>query len=89
MTTDGAMTLLTRFVETAVFVAAPILAVAALVGIMVGIVQTATQINEPAIPYAAKVVAVVLLTVLAGPAIADKILTYTRDTFQAVSRVVD
>lgn len=89
MTTDGAMTILTHFVETGLWVAAPLLAVAAVVGVTVGVIQTATQINEPAIAYAAKVAGLVALTLFAGPAIADKLLGYTRDTFRSITHVVE
>ncbi|MFO0553008.1 MAG: flagellar biosynthetic protein FliQ [Polyangiaceae bacterium] len=89
MTTDGAATLITRFTETALYVATPILVVAAIVGVFVGIVQTATQINEPAIAYAAKVVGLVALLLLAGPLLTDKLLTYTRQSFAAIAEVVE
>ncbi len=89
MTTDAAMTILTQFLHASVYVVAPILGVAAIVGVIVGIVQTATQINEPAIAYAAKVLGLVALVLLVGPAIGDKLLAYTRDSFGAVARVVE
>lgn len=89
MTTDHALTLLTRFLEIALYATAPLLAVAALVGILVGIVQTATQINEPAIAYAAKVAGVLALVLIAGPAIADKLLGYTRNSFSSIAHVVE
>lgn len=89
MTTDHALTLLTRFLEIALYATAPLLAVAAIVGILVGIVQTATQINEPAIAYAAKVAGVLALVLIGGPAIADKLLGYTRNSFSSIAHVVE
>lgn len=89
MTTDGAMTILGNFLETGLYVAAPLLAVAVVIGVGIGVVQTATQINEPAIAYAAKVAGLVALTLFAGPAIADKLLGYTRDTFRSIAHVVE
>ncbi len=89
MTTDGAITLLSKFGEVGLFVATPLLVVAAIVGVVVGVVQTATQINEPAIAYAAKVAGVVALTLLAGPAIADKLLAYTKESIGAIAHVVE
>lgn len=89
MTTDGAMTILGNFLETGLYVAAPLLAVAVVIGVGIGVVQTATQINEPAIGYAAKVAGLVALTLFAGPAIADKLLGYTRDTFRSIAHVVE
>jgi flagellar biosynthesis protein FliQ len=89
MTTDGAITLLSKFGETGLYVAVPLLAVAAIVGVLVGVIQTATQINEPAIAYASKVAAIVALTLLAGPAMADKLLGYTKDSFGSIAHVVE
>jgi len=89
MTTDGAITLLSKFGEIGLYVAIPLLAVAAIVGVLAGVVQTATQINEPAIAYAAKVAAIVALALLAGPAMADKLLGYTKDSFGSIAHVVE
>ena len=89
MTTDGAITLLSKFGEAGLYVAVPLLAVAAIVGVVVGVLQTATQINEPAIAYAAKVAGGVALVLLAGPAMADKLLGYTKNSFESVAHVVE
>jgi flagellar biosynthetic protein FliQ len=89
MTTDSAVTLLTKFVEISLYVGMPLLAVAAVVGVVVGVIQTATQINEPAIAYAAKVAGMLAVILLVGPAIFDKMLAYTRGSFDAVAHVVE
>jgi flagellar biosynthesis protein FliQ len=89
MTTDSAITLLTRFVEVSLYVGMPLLAVAAVVGVVVGVLQTATQINEPAIAYAAKVAGMLAVILFVGPAIFDKMLAYTRASFDAVAHVVE
>jgi flagellar biosynthesis protein FliQ len=89
MTTDSAVTLLTKFVEISLYVGMPLLAVAAVVGVVVGVIQTATQINEPAIAYAAKVAGMLAIILFVGPAIFDKMLAYTRGSFDAVAHVVE
>jgi flagellar biosynthetic protein FliQ len=89
MTTDAAVTLLTKFVEISLYVGMPLLAVAAVVGVVVGVIQTATQINEPAIAYAAKVAGMLAIILFVGPAIFDKMLAYTRGSFDAVAHVVE
>lgn len=88
MNTDHVSTLLTRFLEISLYVAAPLLIVTALVGIVVGIVQAATQINEPSISYAAKVVGLVAVLLFLGPVILDKLLVYTRSSFAGIATVV-
>ncbi len=89
MTTDGAISLITRFVETSLYVAMPLLLVAAVVGILVGVIQTATQINEPAIAYAAKVAGMLAVILFLGPMIFDKLLLYTRTSFDSIATVVE
>ena len=89
MTTDEVTTLAVHFLEAGVFLAAPAVAVAACVGVGVGVVQTATQVNEPSVSYAAKVVALFALFALAGPALGDQVIRYTRSTFEAVGKVTE
>ncbi len=88
MTVDHALSLLTAFTITAVILIGPVLAVAAIIGTVVGIVQTATQVNEPSIAYAMKVLGVVALMLALGPMLVDKALNYTRTCFRDVAGVV-
>lgn len=88
MTTDGAVSLMTRFIETGLYVALPLLVVAAVVGVVIGVLQTATQINEPAIGYAAKVAGMIAVVLFLGPIIFDKLLGYTRASFESIANVV-
>ncbi len=87
MTSDQAMTLAVRFIETAVLVTSPVFAAAVGVGVSVGILQTATQIQEPSIVFVAKVTALIAITVLVGPVMAEKLISYTRTSFESISQV--
>ena len=87
MTTDEVATLAVDFLRAGAMLAAPAVAVAAAVGVIVGVIQTATQINEPSVSYAAKVVAMVALFALVGPALCDQMLRYTRASFDAIAHV--
>ena len=87
MTTDEVATLAVAFLHTGGLVAAPAIAVAGFIGALVGVVQTATQVNEPSIAYAAKVLALVALFALIGPAVCDQVLRYTRASFDAIAHV--
>lgn len=89
MTTDEAMTIAVRFMETGITVAAPLLGIAVVIGVGMGVLQTATQIQEPSIAYAAKVAGIVALTLFAGPAIAEKLLAYTRASLEAIAHVTE
>ena len=88
MTVEHALTLLLAFLQAAIVLVGPVLAVAAVIGTLTGVLQTATQIQEPSIAYAAKVLGIVVLLLFAGPAMIDKALSYTKTCFADVARVV-
>ncbi len=88
MTSDHALQIISSFVSTSLVAIGPVLVVALVVGTGVGVLQTATQINEPSIAYAMKVAGLVALLLIAGPALAEKVVSYTRTTFADVANVV-
>jgi flagellar biosynthetic protein FliQ len=88
VTSDQALDLFTGFVTATLYLVGPVLAVAAIAGTLIGIVQTATQINEPSIGYAVKVAALIGLMLVVGPTLAEKMISYTRVTFERVGHVV-
>lgn len=87
MTSDQAFDLFTQFTTATLYLAGPVLAVAVLAGTLVGVAQTATQVNEPSISYGVKVAALVGFLLLAGPVLAEKLTTYTRATFASIAHV--
>lgn len=87
MTTEQAFDLFSQFATATLYLAGPILAVAVLAGTLVGVAQTATQVNEPSISYGVKVAALVGLLLIAGPALAEKLTTYTRTAFASIAHV--
>ena len=88
MTSDHALQVISSFVSTSLIAIGPVLTVALVVGTGVGVLQTATQINEPSIAYAMKVGGLVALLLIAGPALAEKVVSYTRASFADVATVV-
>lgn len=88
MTSDHALQLVSTFTQQTLIATGPLLAVAAVVGTLVGVMQTATQIQEPSIAYAFKVAAMTALLLVAGPAIAQKVVGYTHDCFDGIAHVV-
>lgn len=88
MSPDHALALLQGLLQTTIVIAGPLLGAALLAGVAMGVVQTATQINEASLGYVVKVMATILALLLFGPMIAEKIVSYTRQSFEAVSTVV-
>jgi flagellar biosynthetic protein FliQ len=85
---DQAVAIIAALFRTTILVAAPVLVVALAAGILVGIIQTATQINEPSVSFLAKVTAVLLVGVALGSQLATYVIDYTRANFEAVAQVV-
>jgi flagellar biosynthetic protein FliQ len=88
VTTDQAVALVTHLLRTTLFVAGPLLAVALIAGIIVGVVQTATQVNEASISFLVKIAAVVAVGLALGSQLATHVLDYTRTSFEAIGEVV-
>jgi flagellar biosynthetic protein FliQ len=89
MSPDHALALFLGMLQATATISAPVLIACLIGGSMVGIMQTATQINEASISYVVKAVLVVGALALSGPTIADKIVTYTRASIQSIEHVAE
>jgi flagellar biosynthetic protein FliQ len=83
-----AVVLISDLLRTTLFVAGPLLLVALVAGIVVGIIQTATQVNEASISFLVKVAAVLGVGLVLGSHLATYLLDYTRSNFEAIAQVV-
>jgi flagellar biosynthetic protein FliQ len=80
--------ILNEAVWAMLIVTLPILLVAMGVGLVIGILQTATSIQEQTLIFIPKILAVFLFIVLAGPWMAGKILGITRDILGHLERFI-
>lgn len=87
MSGDAALQLVLEALRATIYAAGPLLAVALVAGLLVGVVQTVLQLNEASVSFVVKVAAVVALLVLVGPSIAAKVADYTRASFSAIADV--
>ncbi len=69
-------------------VSAPILIVVLLVGVVVSVIQAATQINEATLSFVPKVVATVLTLAIAGPWMMTTLVEYIQRTLMTIPNVV-
>lgn len=58
---------------------APMLLISTLVGVLVGLFQTVTQINEMTLTFIPKIVIVGLVLIILGPWMLHLIMDYSRD----------
>ena len=69
-------------------VSAPVLLVVMVVGLVVSIVQAATQINEATLSFVPKVVAAVAVLGFAGPWMMTTLVQYLQRTLMAIPQAV-
>src|SRR5450830_467078 len=81
MTPESVMTLGRHAMEITLMVAAPMLLVALIIGLIVSIFQAATQINESTLSFIPKLVGIFVALVVAGPWMLAVMLDYMREVF--------
>lgn len=87
MTIDGAVELFKNAIFVAAMVAGPALMVALLMGLVVGVLQAATQVNEASISFVAKLIAVGATFAVLGSWSVQKLVDYTSRTIASISNV--
>ena len=88
MTIDGALDLMREAFLVAAYISGPALGTALVVGLFVGVLQTATQVNEASVNFVMKLVAVAAALSIGGPWALQHMVEYTRRTIQSISGVV-
>lgn len=78
MTPESVMTLGRTALEVTLLVAAPVLIVTLVVGLIVSVFQAATQINDASLSFIPKVIAVFATFVIAGPWMLTVMIDYMR-----------
>jgi flagellar biosynthetic protein FliQ len=69
-------------------VSAPLLIVVLVVGLVVSVIQAATQVHEATLSFVPKVLAAVAVLVIAGPWMLTTLVEYIQRTLQAIPTVV-
>ncbi|MGC4092247.1 MAG: flagellar biosynthetic protein FliQ [Polyangiaceae bacterium] len=87
MTVDGAIELFRNAIIVVCMVAGPALVVALIMGLIVGVLQAATQVNEASISFVAKLLAVGAVFVVMGSWSMQKLVDYTGRTIASIANV--
>ena len=88
MTPETVMTIGTRALEITLMLAAPLLLVALVTGLLVGVFQAATQINEMTLSFIPKLLAIAAAIAIAGPWMIRLIVDYTRELIQSIPGLI-
>jgi flagellar biosynthetic protein FliQ len=82
------MTIGQRALEITILLSAPLLLAALTIGLLVGVFQAATQINEMTLSFIPKLVGMAGTLVVAGPWMLKTIVGYTRELFESIPGLI-
>ena len=88
MTPESLMVMGQEAMRVALMMAAPLLLVAMVSGLIISILQAATQINEQTLSFIPKILAVAATGVIAGPWMLNLMLDYIRTLFSNLPYII-
>lgn len=88
MTPETVMTVAQRALEITLLLSAPLLLAALIVGLLVGVFQAATQINEMTLSFIPKLLGMAATAVIAGPWMLKVIVGYTKELFESIPNLI-
>jgi len=88
MTPESVMSMGYEAMKLSLLLAAPLLLVALITGLIISLFQAATQINEMTLSFIPKLLAVFATLVIAGPWMLDTVLDYMRNLFSSIPQLV-
>ncbi|TFW29906.1 flagellar biosynthesis protein FliQ [Massilia arenosa] len=88
MNPETVMTMGRTAMEVTLMVAAPLLLVALIIGLIVSIFQAATQINETTLSFIPKLIGIFVALVVAGPWMLSVMTDYMRSVFTGIPGMI-
>jgi len=88
MSPELALTELRTGLTMALWTCGPLLLAVLVVGIVVGVIQAATQLNEPTIAFIAKAVALTVALFAIGSWLLVSLVDYTQTLFQRIPHLI-
>jgi flagellar biosynthetic protein FliQ len=88
MTPGNVMDLAHSALWVTVLVAAPLLLVALVAGLVIGMLQAATQVHEQTLSFIPKLLLIVVTLFVAGPWMLRVLMDFTRDLYTSIPTLV-
>jgi flagellar biosynthetic protein FliQ len=88
MTPETVMDLAHRMLLVTTMIAAPLLLIALIAGLVIGMLQAATQINESTLSFIPKLLLLVLTLFVTGPWILRVLTDFTHDLYASIPAVI-
>ncbi|HEY2144531.1 MAG TPA: flagellar biosynthesis protein FliQ [Steroidobacteraceae bacterium] len=88
MTPESVMDLAHKTLLVTSMIAAPLLLIALITGLVIGMLQAATQINESTLSFIPKLLLLVLTLFATGPWILRVLIDFTRDLYASIPAMI-
>jgi flagellar biosynthesis protein FliQ len=88
MTPENVMDLAHKTLMVTSLISAPLLLIALLTGLVIGMLQAATQINESTLSFIPKLLMLVLTLFVAGPWILRVLIDFTHDLYASIPAMI-
>jgi flagellar biosynthesis protein FliQ len=88
MTPENVMDLAHKTLLVTSLISAPLLLVALITGLLIGMLQAATQINESTLSFIPKLLMLVLTLFVAGPWILRMLIDFTHDLYASIPAMI-
>ena len=88
MNSTAVINIMSEALQVTLLVSAPLLLTALAVGLVVSVVQAATQINEMTLSFIPKLIGVFVAIVVAGPWMLGILIDYTQRLFSSIPNMV-
>ena len=88
MTDNEVVHLVLEGMQVLVMISMPMLISAMLAGLLIGMFQAATQINEVTLSFIPKLIVLLIVMVVGGPWMLSLIVNYTRRLFESIPGLI-
>ena len=88
MTPENVMDLAHKTLMVTSLISAPLLLIALITGLVIGMLQAATQINESTLSFIPKLLLLVLTLFVTGPWILRVLTDFTRDLYTSIPSLI-
>ncbi|BGI51301.1 MAG: flagellar biosynthesis protein FliQ [Buchnera aphidicola (Ceratovacuna japonica)] len=89
MTLETVDSLLGESIKMILILSMPLLIVVLLIGLIISILQSATQINEQTLSFVPKMFSILSILILLGPWMLNTIINYIKDLFKILPIVIN
>ena len=88
MDIDLAVNLVYEMFKITLLVATPVILLIFIVGLLISILQAATQINEMTITFVPKIIAALIGLIIFGSWMTRNLVDYTRESFETILQII-